>query len=488
MLWDFDDYIEVEGFDADKFSGLQKASRHAALKILDILRRMMKFAAPAPALLSHPPSEAGPLTGIIAHLRLESTEKLIEQLDGNVSGVMTTEAGPDGGLRTSWRRSGPHEPPLGPPPAPPSTNPWQVGRPPVTTLGGHPDEWEGYERRPPVAPDSPTIPQTQLVSPAENQLRRLQPPEADDDAAHDEHEQRMRAASQSHASNSEGSLSPLQTNRWTNSTQGSTESSRSPRIRPHGGFVRNSETPTSPQGNGFAISRAPSGTSATGNLSPRPDSRPLGTFGRDRDNSLAGHHGFPPRTTSVTNQNSSSYVLSSRRPSTESINSSVFDVVESLSPTDAGPSSTHRHSVQSVQSTTPTAHYHAAGFPPPRYPGPPPLYQTPVPPRRTSGVTIRSQSSGGRTAHPGTFRRMDEGLIPVAMESSMSNEVPIPLREPDCTITPSSSFYKLKGFCKGAEEAQRGQLGFKRIKRPVGVSHTYIVVFQFAMQEFLIFY
>ncbi|KAI1426822.1 hypothetical protein F5Y12DRAFT_793552 [Xylaria sp. FL1777] len=473
LLWDFDDYIEVEEFDADKFSGLQKASRNAALKMLDILRRMMKLAAPAPALLSPSLSETGPSTSTTANLRIENTEKLTEESGGGASGVE--------GLRpprpvndldgTNWRRSEPLEPPPGPPPAPPSTNPWQVGRAPATTLEAHPEEREGYEGQFPITPDSPTIPQTQLVSPAENRLSHLRSREADYDTVHDDHEQRMRAASQSRASNSEGSLSPLQTNRWTNSTQGSTESMRSPHIRTHGAFVRSHETSTPPQAHGFA--RVPSGTAPTGNLPPRPDSRAVGTLGRDRDNNLAGPPGFPPRTTSVANQNSSSYVLSSRRPSTESINSSVFDVVESLSPTDPGASPMYR---QSVQSTTQTAPYQAAGFPPPRYPGLPPLYQSPVMTRRPSGLTIRSQSSGGRTAPPGMqFRGMDEGLIPVDMESSISNEVPIPPREPDCAITPSSSFYKLKGFCKGAEEAQRGQLGFKRIKRPIGGFSTAIV-------------
>ena len=288
----------------------------------------------------------------------------------------------------------------------------------------------------------------------------------------DEHERRMRAASQS-----EGSLSPMQTNRWTNSTQGSTESAQSPPMRSHSGFVRNHENSTPPQGH---ISRAPFGPLVTGHLSPRPDmrseSRAASALGRDRDNSLVGQPGYPPRTTSVTNQNSSSYVLSSRRPSTESINSSVFDVVESLSPTDTNPSMAHRQSVQSAHSATPTAPYQAAA--PPRYPGPPPLYQTPVTARRTSGITIRSQSSGGRTAHAGvSLRGVDEGLIPVDMESSLTNEVLIRPREPDCAITPASSFYKCKGFCKGAEEAQRGQLGFKRIKRPVGVSYEIMITF-----------
>lgn len=296
---------------------------------------------------------------------------------------------------------------------------------------------------------------------------------------HDEREQRMRAASQSRTSNSEGSMSPLQSHRWTNSTQGSTESMRPP-TQSHSRFLRGNDTSMlRPQGHEPSISRVSSvASSAVGHSSLRPDSRVAGAFSRDREMSLASNTGFPPRSTSVANQNFSSYVLSSRKPSTESINSSVFDIVESLSPTEPGASFMQRQSTRSAPSapSAPSPPYQSsATFQPPRYPGPPPLYQTPpVPHRRTSGVTIRTQSSGGHTAHPGMGSRgMDEGLIPVDMENSASAEAPIPPRDPDCTITPSSSFYKLKGFCKGAQAAQTGQLGFKRIKRPIGVSHTF---------------
>ncbi|KAI0404343.1 hypothetical protein F4802DRAFT_252251 [Xylaria palmicola] len=470
LLWDFDDYIEVNEFDADKFTELQRASRNAALKMLDILKRM-KLVAPAPAIISRPASEVGPST------------------NGRLSGLIGTEAGaeaslwsdtgavrppqPRNDLDASSRRSGPSDPPSEPPPTPPSTNPWQVGRVPMSTLGVHLEEGDDFERRAPVAPDSPTIPKTQLVS-SDDALSFPESRGVDDSAMNEEHENRMRAASQSHTSHSEGSLSPSQNHRWTTSTQDSTESMRSP-TRSQGGFIRsNGNSALHPHGHEHSISGVSSGTSlAVGNSSSRPNSRAVGTYSRDRENSFANNTGFPPRTTSVANQNSTSYILSSRRPSTESINSSVFDVVESLSPTDPRASSGYQHP---MQASTP-ASQRTTGFPPLGYPGPPPLYQTPtVPPRRTSGITIRSQSSGGRTAHPGNvLMRMDEGLIPVDVDTAGSNEVPIPPREPDCTITSSSSFYKLKGFCKGAEEALRGQLGFKRIKRPVGAFSTSIV-------------
>ncbi|GAP87259.1 putative SH3 domain-containing protein [Rosellinia necatrix] len=430
LLWDIDDYIVVAGFDVEMFTELQKASKNAALKILDILKRM-KLVAPAPPTITRPSSEIGS--------RLSSPTN---DLDG-----------------TNSRRSGPSDPPSEPPPTPPSANPWQVGRA-VTTLDVHPEEEHDYERRPPVAPDSPTIPQAQLVAPGEKRLSSLQTREEDDGTVHSEYEARMRAASQSHASDGDGSMSPLQSHRWTNSTQGSTGSMRSP-TRSHAGFAR---------GNGGSTLNAQTLASGAGNPQFRPDSRATNNLGRDRGNSLgnslANNTGYPPRTTSVANQNSTSYTLSSRKPSTESINSSVFDIVE-LSPTEPPPAfGPHRYSVQSAESAS-TARHQSAGLSPPLYPGPPPLYQTPpVPPRRTSGVTVRSYASGGRTGSG--FRGMDEGLIPVDMENSISNEAPIPPREPDCVITPSCSFYRLKGFCKGAEDAQHGQLGFKKIKRPMG--------------------
>ncbi|KAI0099936.1 hypothetical protein GGR51DRAFT_382585 [Nemania sp. FL0031] len=456
LLWDFDDYVEVDEFDADKFSALQKASRNAALKILDILKRM-KLVAPVPVLISPPSSEIGGSSNGRESGLMSGVEAAPEW--NNVE-VLKQPQPPNDIDKVIARRSVLSEPPSEPPPTPPSTNPWSVGRAPVTTLGVHVEEGGSFERRPPVAPDSPTIPQTQLVSPTENPLSPLR---SEDPAILEERERRMRAASQS-----EGSLSPLATShRWTNSTQGSTDSMRSP-THAHTGFARSHETAIlRPHGHEPVLDRAPSGASSL--LRP--------TYGRDRDSGP----GFPPRTTSVANQNSSLQVLPSRKPSAESINSSVFDVVESLSPTESSASASfaHRQSVRSTLSTLSAAPpYPSPSYPPPRFPpGPPPLYQTPpIPNRRTSGITIRSTSSGGRTALPGiAYRGMDEGLIPVDMENSITTEVFIPPREPDCTITPSSSFYKLKGFCKGAEEAQRGQLGFKRIKRPVGGFSTAIV-------------
>lgn len=353
---------------------------------------------------------------------------------------------PDGAIS---RHSRPLEPPSEPPPTPPSTDPWQVGRAPSTMLGSHMEEEEGYDHRSQVAPDSPTIPQTQLVSPVERY----------DNAVHEEQERRLRAASQSRASNNDGSMSPLYSPTWSNSTRGPGDLLHSP-SNSFSGRLRGNSTTHYPQGFEPALGRIRPGTSSPVDTSPlNPDD-----IGRARGNSLLNTISFPPRTTSVANQKSSSYTLSSRKPSTESINSSVFDVVEGFNSSGPTSPSTQRHSVRSTESTS-TARYRPDGRPP-DYPGYAPLYQIPpVPPRGTS--------TGARSSL--VLRGMDDGLIPVEFENSASHEAHMPPRQPDRSITPSSSFYKLKGFCKGAEEAQHGQLGFKKIKRPVGVRPSSMV-------------
>jgi len=484
LLWDFDDYLEVDEFDVAKFEELQKASRKAAPMIWDIIK-CMKLVAPAPAPpISPPPSEGRPAS-MTTQTVPANIQKMVGEVNGGVSDMIGTGAGPDTGLwgdieasRPPRSHSGPSEPPSEPPPTPPSTNPWQVGRTPLTKLALHPRDGENPGRRLPAEPDSPTIPHNQLVSPVDGPLASARPRGVDDT---EEDERRMRAPSQSHASNSEGSLSPTHSHQWMSSTQGSADANRQVLPRPYRGFT--SIQPVHQQENDtHALS-----PHTQSHDHPGPRTRPVNSHvivtpsSRPDGRSLGGTHangaGLPPRSTSVATPNSSSYVLSSRKSSAESVNSSVFDVVDDdiMGPGTSNASGVvgHRHSVPSTTSTSTSTAYHPATHPPPRYPGPPPFYQTPtgqLSPRRLFG----SQSPEGHTAHLGTSNGtglgIDSGLIPVDMDASIPNDMPIPPRDPDCTITPSSSFYKLKGFCKGAEEAQRGQLGFKRIKRPIGVS------------------
>ncbi|KAK5660294.1 hypothetical protein OQA88_12834 [Cercophora sp. LCS_1] len=69
------------------------------------------------------------------------------------------------------------------------------------------------------------------------------------------------------------------------------------------------------------------------------------------------------------------------------------------------------------------------------------------------------------------IQRFDEGLIPVTEEPEPTSLelAQTAVRSPDCSITPASSFHQFKGFCDGANEIIRGNLGVKQVKQPVGL-------------------
>ncbi|KAI1381910.1 hypothetical protein F4677DRAFT_439716 [Hypoxylon crocopeplum] len=494
LLWDFDEYVEADEFDPSKFEELQKASRKAAPKVVDILKRM-KLVAPAPTSLQSSSSRASTAPDHLNHSHYEhipssivvdppattAAERLMAETELQLSSMMGAVAGPDEGLdanipsrsvsdldRSNSHRSKISDATSEVPPRPPSADPWQVGTAPPVSPVEQPGEGDGWERRPPVPKDSPTIPHAQPVSPygsLASPLRfRNRPDEPFNPIQRDDDDRRMRAASRSLGTASDGSRSPGKSNRWTNSTQGSAH-------RSHSGFTSASRSPHN-EGSGWpgqfhdpSSSRSPSDTSSILGRTPSiPENIAINTQGPK--SSLPPIPSFPPRQTSLVMQNGSR--RSTRHPSTESINSSVFDLVECMGPASPVTSSTHRNSILSAEPNSP-------GQQPPEYVGHPPGYQRTAPtPSISSGVgTITNHSTSTLTARPigdmGHIQRgMDEGLIPVDMENPNSDDQQIPAREPDCNIGPFSSFYKLKGFCKGAEEVMAGRLGFKKIKRPVG--------------------
>ncbi|KAI0386043.1 hypothetical protein F5Y04DRAFT_268710 [Hypomontagnella monticulosa] len=499
LLWDFDDYVEPDDFDSSKFEELQKASRKAAPKIVDILKRM-KLVAPAPTLI-RPPTPRSRATSSTTHDHASnsqyeqmptsivvdppasiSAEKLIEETELQLSSMMGAVAGPDEGLdanvpprsaqsvsdldRSNSHRSEVSDATSEPPPRPPSADPWQVGTAPPVSPVEHPGEGDRWERRPPVPHDSPTIPQTQPVSPHSNLASPLRIRSRADEPLNltqrDDDDARMRAASRSLGTASDGSRSPGKRNRWTNSTQGSAR-------RSHSGFTSANRSPSN-EGSGWpgqldpSSSRSPSDTSSViGHTPSIPEHSAVNIQGPKT--SLPPIPNFPPRQTSLAKQSSSSRHPARRHPSTESINSSVFDIVECMSPSST---TAPRNSVMSVEPLSP-------GQPPPEYMAHPPIYQrTPTNGSISSGmgtITNRSQTTlmARHNFEPGQLPPgIDEGLIPVDMENPMPDGQAVPSRDPDCSIGPFSSFYKLKGFCKGAEEVMAGRLGFKKIKRPVG--------------------
>lgn len=497
LLWDFDEYVEVTEFDPEKFEELQKASRKAAPKIVDILKRM-KLVAPAPTSASLSSRSVMP-----DHLKRHShdsqvstsiatdppartsADKLMEETELQLSSMMGTMAGPDEGLdanlprrsltdsdRNHWRRSEAEisDETSDPPPRPPSADPWQVGiAPPVSPIerNGEGDRWE-RDRRPPAPSDSPTIPPAQPASPRSyvtvplRTRNRMDEP-SDPAQRNDDDDLRMRAASRSFGTASDGSRSPGKSNRWTISTQGSMPRSHSGFMSARSPGTEGSGSPGPPPDS--AANRSPSDASSTMGHTPSiPEN--VAVHSQAPKTSLPPIPTFPPRQTSLAKQ--SSLRRTSRGPSTESINSSVFDIIECMSAPSPSANTTHRNSVMSVEATSPRGQ-------PPEYMASPPLYQQVSGGMSSAGGSLANNSSSTLTVQPGMvssprYGGMDEGLIPVDMENPSPEGQLTPLREPDCTIGPFSSFYKMKGFCKGAEEVMAGRLGFKKIKRPVGVS------------------
>jgi len=60
----------------------------------------------------------------------------------------------------------------------------------------------------------------------------------------------------------------------------------------------------------------------------------------------------------------------------------------------------------------------------------------------------------------------DDGLIPVETEGPNSKPALPGIARRDTSVTLASSFYQLKGFCEGAKEVLRGELGVKKVKKP----------------------
>ncbi|KAI2635402.1 hypothetical protein GGS21DRAFT_490065 [Xylaria nigripes] len=456
LLWEFDDYVKVEDFDAGKFDELQKASRKVAPQIWEALKRM-KLLAHAPTLISPPPSDSEVPMSPDATSLWRNSDTLGSQTHTTLSD------------RTNSRHSGPSDPP----PTPPSADPWQIKRASVMVYS---NEEDSCEQRQLAVPDSPTIPTTQLISLEEKFMRCLQCLENDCNLhngpelpvkteKHAPAELLVPENSQARPSDRGSWPSPLKPRRWTDSTQGSTEFVPVPPPRSERRYTHAPEgsRPRLNLGHEAPGHLIPSATfPVAGNLSQN------GTGGVDissaREAGLQQGNIVHPLTTSMAHQKSPAYLLSSQHtPSTESINSSVFDVIDALAPA-KNTVPTHQESSRPPKSPKLTS-YQRTGYAQPGYPGPPPLHQIPlIPPQRRSGTTKASQSPGA----PGS----DEGLVPVQAELPASNEAAaataVSRPEPGCAITPSSSFYRLKGFCKGAEAERNGQAGFKKIRRPVG--------------------
>jgi hypothetical protein len=488
LLWDFDDYVGVDEFDADKFDELQKCSRKTAPRILDIIKRMKLV---TPMALSSLPSRTMSLQSkstsasargdydIPANIVVNSpsqSDMLIEDAERQLRDMMGTVAGPDEGLEgihtstsaTDLHRSHSHRSEdsedASEPPRPPSADPWQVNhRPPINPRNAAET----------ALPFRAASPREDIPGPLQAHSRS--PGDGNAWVDKDDHERRLRAASRSAGAPSDGSVSPSKSARWTNSTQASANSSLNGHA--HNLHSKNSSTGLSlspPNGNdahgwgGLVINspaaRSPSDAS-TRFTKPSP-SIPEEVLNQmhNRGESLSSTQSLQPKNSQPPKPLP---YPKHRPPSIDSVNSSVFDVVDFASNSSPVPPAKRN----SIISATPSSPYSPVVLQPPAYPGHHPVhYQHPVFRNNSASGSFSNQSAStlntGLKSNPSIY----DGLIPVQTEGSICEGMTMPMRNSDCTIGPNSSFYKLKGFCKGAEEFRRGGTSFKRIKRPVGVS------------------
>ncbi|KAK6853431.1 hypothetical protein PG995_010243 [Apiospora arundinis] len=540
LLWDFDDYVEADEFDADKFDELQKTSRKAAPRLMDILKRMKLVEPATPSLLSPTsPSFGNPFApnggslvpgedpnAIVQPPQISPNDRSMDEVEQQLSLMMRPQpvATATGDALTSGSaseidRSNSHRSDISTapsePPRPPSANPWQVGQPPPTFASDNQLEEGGItERRPVVsADDSPTLPaavpatspRTQQGShrrhQSQNSVATYGAAQRDDDDA-------ARGLSPSAAQHLS---SPVDTE----SGYGQFMPMRSASVAGHR-LRANSAGQGGPGRDDSHRASVQSSASASSSWSSRPPSSNSVHYAKPP--SITEHSriayagtGYPPRIASLAEPKGHTM----RQPSADSISSSIFDCVpydDLPSPGDESlksPMSQHGHygyhgnRPPSYATVAPKYQHHAAPNVRPitvlsdtstlTSLVPPPL--GPLPPQPTSRSTrsgsFRDQPQQSRVpeqqqhqqqqAEPGLEtasapgqRRDDPGIIPVDTETQ-EDTGPMPSRKPDCSIGPHSSFYQLKGFCKGAEEAVSGGLGFKKIKRPVGGFSTMIV-------------
>lgn len=108
--------------------------------------------------------------------------------------------------------------------------------------------------------------------------------------------------------------------------------------------------------------------------------------------------------------------------------------------------------------------------------GPPSENPPPVPPipRNFSMQNNEPRSPTSPQGQPGLevpplmpTTEVDTGLIPVEEENANNARPESHGHSKNCNITSASSFYHHKGFCEGAKEVIRGDIGVKKTQKPV---------------------
>ncbi|KAL7789060.1 hypothetical protein V8C37DRAFT_418182 [Trichoderma ceciliae] len=490
LLWEFDDYIEVDDFDAEKFTELQTLSRAAAPKIYDILLKM-KLESPAqfssqhfmsqlsppssphptptmllPQMPQPPPSIAGAsyvTRDSVSSYKTDSRslgdanpiEIANEQLsviidkafNGNDLDLMPPPPmpPPDKAL--------PQPPPAPPPaveqqlpPRPPSTNPWDIR---VKTVASDderpPRDGPPVRRRPPVEPALQTpVEGTSPVSPYTSSRNFSVPRPNQPDSA------RSSGLLQEYTLDGDEKHSSLSTlsSQLSIYSMSSTQSSRPRAPSSHSATTYSSSTPTIPE----EMTRTKAIRSRS---SSRP--RPVPVM-----YSPMPYRSQRPRQTSHPTSSED------RMEDTKSIRRN-----DSLS--DAAQQSTSERRLSDAESLID--------------PNPLPISTRGSIAERPGTANLeqrtqqqqqqqQQQQPGLELAHRSAGKPMtevvDSGLIPV--DSSMPGAALANLPPQDCSIDNLSSFYVQKQFCSGATEVINGGIGVKRTKKPVvGFSMTAVV-------------
>ncbi|KAL6896522.1 hypothetical protein GGI43DRAFT_122760 [Trichoderma evansii] len=479
MLWEFDDYIEVDDFDAAKFTELQMQSRTAAPKIYDILLKM-KLEAPAQFNSQHfmsqlsPPSSPHPMPTMLmpqvpappsvagssyAGRDSVSSSKTDTRSVGDAATAETANEQLrvllDKAFNTSNNtnsidlmsppmpppdRALPLPPPPPPatadqmPPRPPSTNPWDIR---VKTVASDDERSmrDGLQarRRPPVDP-------------------ALQTP--------------VEGPSPSSPFNSSKNFSVPRSN-YSESTRSSSlmpDSARSSGLLQEYTDGDDKHSSLASQLTNYSMSptqvsrpRAPSSSTAYSGSTPTIPEE----MSRDKAAAIRARSTSRPRPAAV--MYSPMPYRAQPRPRQPSYPTTSEERMED---TKHGP---RNDSLSDAAQPPPPSERRLSDAESLLDPNPlpvstkPPAYE-----RRPSAVNTEQQPplSGLELARRGTGMNLNEdsGLIPV--DSSMPGAALANLPPQDLTIDNQSSFYVMKQFCAGATDVINGGIGVKRIKKP----------------------
>ncbi|UKZ85126.1 uncharacterized protein TrAFT101_001000 [Trichoderma asperellum] len=482
MLWEFDDYIEVDDFDAAKFTELQMQSRTAAPKIYDILLKM-KLEAPAQFNSQHfmsqlsPPSSPHPMptmlmpqmpptpsvAGSIAGRDSVSSFKTDSKSVGDAATAETANEQLrvllDKAFNTSNNtnsidlmsppmpppdRALPMPPPAPPaavdqlPPRPPSTNPWDIR---IKNIASDDErsmrDGPQARRRPPVdsalqtpvegsSPGSPFTSAKNFSIPRSNYSDSTRSSSLMPDSA------RSSGLLQEYTLDGDDKHSSL-TSQLTNYSMSPTQVSRP---------------------------RAPSSTTTYSGSTPTiPEEM-------SRDKAIRSRSTSRPRPVPV--MYSPMPYRSQPRPRQPSYPTTSEERMEDTKPS---PRNDSLSDSAQQQSTSERRLSDAESL---LDPNPLPVSTRPPPyDRRPSAVNTEQQTqqpplSGLELARRNTGMTANEipdsGLIPV--DTSMPGAVLASLPPQDLTIDNQSSFYVMKQFCAGATDVINGGIGVKRIKKP----------------------